>query len=98
MDLLNGLFNKAKKEIEDRTIRTMDYEYSIYRHKVILIINDHRYDISLRIPEDIWNLGGEYKSPEDKWRITCEVNRQARIFICEFDPRFDIDKFPGFEG
>lgn len=98
MDLLNELFIKVRNEIEDRTIRTLDAEYSIYRHRVVLIINGKHFNISERISDEVWNLGGEYKSPEDKWKITVEVNKKAREFLCDFDPHFDIDEFPGFSG
>lgn len=98
MDLIEKLFNKVKEEIEDRTIKTIDGEFSIYRHKAILIINGKPYDISKSISEEVWNIGGEYKSPEDKWKISCEVNKQARIFLCDFDPSLDINKFLGFCG
>ncbi len=92
----NELFEKISKELKYRKIETLDFNYSIYNKKLIVIINGERFDISDRVSNDTWNIGGSiYKSPIQNYEITVSATKAVRDFVKEFDPTFDVERIIG---
>lgn len=56
---------------------------SIYKRECIVSVNEKKYDISYRIPAEIWEIGGDRKSEEDKRDIKLRLCQEAEKFICE---------------
>ena len=88
MDTIDELFDKVSETIKERTIETLEFDLSIYRKRIILIINKIPYDISSSIPENIWNIGGIYKKPREDWEIRVFIVQKVREFVDKFDPNF----------
>ncbi len=96
METENELFERIKKELQYRKIETLDFNYSIYHKRLIVIINGEKFDISDRVSNDTWNIGGNiYKSPIQTHEITVHATKAVRDFVKEFDPTFDVQRIIG---
>lgn len=88
----NDLFDKVTSEIEHHTIKSVEISHSVYQHRLCVVVNGEPYLLSDRISDDIWNIGGEFKSPEDDWKIRSEMSKVTREFLLKIDPRIDTSK------
>ena len=92
----NELFERIRKELQYRKINFLDFNYSIYHKRLIVIINGEKFDISDRVSNDTWNIGGSiYKSPIQTHEITVVATKAIRDFVKEFDPTFDVERIIG---
>ena len=92
----NELFEKISKELKYRKIETLDFNYSIYNKRLIVIINGEKFDIRDKVSIDIWNVGGNiYKSPTQTHEITVHATKAVRDFVKKFDPTFDVERIIG---
>jgi hypothetical protein len=68
--------------------------FSIYHKTLIVTFAGKEYDISSRVPTDVWNIGGEnlYKHPKYDWEIRTELSKITRNFLLELDKNFPIEK------
>ena len=96
METGDELFNRITKELKYRKIITLDFEFSISQKKLVVIINDEKFDIRDKVSSDIWNIGGNiYKSPIQTHEITVHATKAVRDFVKEFDPTFDVQRIIG---
>lgn len=96
METGDELFNRITKELKYRKIITLDFEFSISQKKLVVIINDEKFDIRDKVSIDIWNIGGNiYKSPTQTHEITVHATKAVRDFVKKFDPTFDVERIIG---
>lgn len=96
MKIEDELFEKISKDISYRKIVSLDFEFSIYQKKLMVIINEQKFDISHRVSNEIWNTGGNvYKSPAQTHEITISATKAVRDFVEWFDPTFDAQRIIG---
>lgn len=88
----NTLFEKIKSEIETHTIKNVEVSFSIYQKRLSVIVNGEPHLLSDRIPDEVWSIGGEFKSPEDDWKIRVEMSKVTREFLLGIDPFIDTSK------
>ncbi len=90
------LFERIRKELQYRKINFLDFNYSIYYKRLIVIINGEKFDISDRVSNDVWNIGGSiYKSPIQTHEITVIATKAVRDFVKKFGPTYDLKRIIG---
>lgn len=86
------LLKKVETEVKDKTLESLDVKFSVYGKSLVVVTNGIRHDISKNIPDNIWEIGGEIKSPEDNWKIRTMLCMYVRSLVKELYPTADVDK------
>ncbi len=74
------------------TIKSVEASFSIYGKSLRVVVDGEPYILSNKISDDIWNIGGDFKSPEDNWKIRVELCKVTRRFLLSLDPTIDVSK------
>lgn len=63
-------------------------EFSIHKQEFFFRINGIKYDISDKVPQEVWDIGKEFspRNPIDHWKIRIELKK---IFMKYFRENID---------
>jgi len=74
------------------TIKNVEVSFSISEKRLCVVVDIEPYLLSDMISDDIWNIGGHFKSPEDDWKIRVELCKVTRTFLLGIDSTIDVSK------
>lgn len=88
------LFEKVASTIKERTIKTLEGKFSIFKKELVLIINGIEHNLSSSISDEIWRKGvGDniymINHPEVNFEIRVELSKVANGYLKWFDPTFE---------